>query len=57
MFVEKDDVIPLEDDNGLVKLFGFKKIDKENCLISIRDYANGNIPSQRNVPKSEIVWR
>ena len=57
MFVQKEEVIPLEDDNGLVKLFGFKKIDKESCLISIRDSAEGNIPSQRNVPESEIVWR
>lgn len=57
MFVKKDEVITLEDNNGLVKLFGFEKIDKGNCLISIRDSAEGNIPSKINVPKSEIVWR
>ena len=57
MFVKKEEVIPLDDDKGLVKLSGFRKIDEENCLISIRDSANGNIPSQRNVPESEIVWR
>ena len=57
MFVKKDEVILLDDNNGLVKLFGFKEIDEGNCLISIRDSAKGNIPSQRNVPESEIVWR
>ena len=57
MFVKKDEVIPLEDDNGLVKLFGFEKIGEGNCLISIKDSANGNIPSKINVPELEIVWR
>ena len=57
MFVKKDDVINLEDNKGLVKLFGFEEIDEGNCLVSIRDSAEGNIPSQKNVPSSEVVWR
>ena len=57
MFVQEDDIIRLKDNKGLVKLFGFEKIDEGNCLVLIRDSAEGNIPSQRNVPDSEIVWR
>ena len=56
MFVEKDDVILLKDNNGLVKLFGFKEIGEGNCLISIRDPVERRI-SKREIPESEIVWR
>ena len=56
MFVNKDDVILLEDGDGLVKLSGFKETGGGNCLISIRDSAERRL-SQRNVPESEIVWR
>ena len=57
MFVKKTNVVPLDDNNGLVELFGFEKINEGNCLISIRDSAQGNIPSQRYVPNSEIIWK
>ena len=55
MFVKRDEVIALEDNNGLVKLFGFKEIENGNCLISIRDSAEKSI-LQRKVPSTEIVW-
>ena len=56
MFVQEDDIIRLKDNNGLVKLIGFKETGGGNCLISIRDSAERRL-SQINVPESEIVWR
>jgi|TARA_Y100000310_G_scaffold102337_1_gene100519 hypothetical protein len=55
IWVKREDVIPLNDREGLLTLRGLEKIG-EGYLVSITDVGDRRI-SRSYVPKSEIVWR
>ena len=52
MFVKKEDVIPITEDVGLVKLLGMKKV-KDEYMVSIMDVGDHRI-SRRCVPKQDV---
>ncbi len=52
MIVRKEDVIPITEDIGLVKLINVEKA-KEGCVASIMDVGNHSI-SRRRVPKQSV---
>jgi len=52
MIVRKEDVIPITNDIGLVRLLDIEK-DKNGCVISIMDVGNHGI-SRRRVPKQDV---
>ena len=53
MWVNREDVLPLNDKEGLVKLIDVYGSDKEKSLVGIR---NIDGVSRRYVPSSEIVY-
>ena len=56
MWVNKGDVVPLNDEEGLVRLIDVYESDAERSLVGINDVGDMRV-SRVYVPNSEIVWR
>jgi len=56
MWVNKGDVVPLNDEEGLVRLIDIYESDAEKSLVGMNDVGDMRI-SRMYVPNSEIVWR
>ncbi|MEK6900664.1 MAG: hypothetical protein AABX05_06060 [Nanoarchaeota archaeon] len=56
MFVNKNDVTPITEKEGLVKLLGVIEIDLEHSRVFINDVGDHRI-SNRVVPREEVVFK